>query len=251
MRAIVATKLPLPHLDGPRRGVPFDPARVLLVPQRLRQNDFLDRGFWTVSRLVGGVSKKEDFLGDLEWREPCCAAHQRLCPRLSPRPNPQLQLDALDTLGYDAIFREKMSGGRDDRPEFKRALAEVTEGDTFLFWKSDRFGRSAAHVLTVVKELRARGVKIVSLTESFDLETKEGRFMFAVLAAAAEYELELRAEVRPRASRPRAGFCQAKSGWAAPACSAPAERAALRDLVANGKSVTEAARTLKIGRSTA
>ena len=33
---------------------------------------------------------------------------------------------------------------------------------------------------------------VKSLTENFDLDTKEGRFMFAVLAAAAEYELELR-----------------------------------------------------------
>lgn len=63
-----------------------------------------------------------------------------------------------------------------------------------MFWKSDRWGRSAANVLTTVNELRDRGVKVVSLTENFDLETKEGRFMFAVLAAAAEYELELRAE---------------------------------------------------------
>ena len=64
-----------------------------------------------------------------------------------------------------------------------------------MFWKSDRWGRSAAHVLTTVGELRGRGVTVKSLTENFDLDTKEGRFMFAVLAAAAaEYELELRAE---------------------------------------------------------
>ncbi len=63
-----------------------------------------------------------------------------------------------------------------------------------MFWKSDRWGRSAAHVLTTINELRDRGVTVKSLTENFDLDTKEGRFMFAVLAAAAEYELELRAE---------------------------------------------------------
>ncbi|MEV2271995.1 oligopeptide/dipeptide ABC transporter ATP-binding protein [Nonomuraea africana] len=80
--------------------------------------------------------------------------------------NPQLQLDALNAHGYDVIFHEKISGGRDDRPEFKKALAAVEEGDTFLFWKSDRFGRSAAHVLTVVKDLRARGVKVVCLWPS-------------------------------------------------------------------------------------
>lgn len=48
-------------------------------------------------------------------------------------------------------------------------------------------------MLTIVTELRERGVKVISLTENFDLDSKEGRFMFAVLAAAAEYALELRA----------------------------------------------------------
>ena len=80
------------------------------------------------------------------------------------------------------------------RPEFTRALAALRPGDTLAFWKSDRWGRSAAHVLTTIGELRGRGVTVKSLTENFDLDTKEGRFMFAVLAAAAEYELELRAE---------------------------------------------------------
>ena len=36
-----------------------------------------------------------------------------------------------------------------------------------------------------------------------------------------------------------------------PTVTGPAELAALRDLIAGGKSVTEAARILKIGRSTA
>jgi len=67
-------------------------------------------------------------------------------------------------------------------------------GDTLKFWKSDRWGRSAADVLATVTELRDRGVQVVSLTENFDLATKEGRLMFGVLALAAEYELELRAE---------------------------------------------------------
>src|SRR5260370_2410183 len=54
-------------------------------------------------------------------------------------------------------------------------------------------GPWAAHVLTTIGEPRDRGVTVRSLTENFDLATKEGRFIFAVLAAAAEYELELRA----------------------------------------------------------
>ena len=109
--------------------------------------------------------------------------------------NPQLQLDALHAHGYDQLFAEKESGKHGvQRPEFSRALATLQAGDTLVFWKSDRWGRSAAHVLTTVSQLRDRGVTVRSLTENFDLDTKEGRFMFAVLAAAAEYELELRVE---------------------------------------------------------
>jgi len=109
--------------------------------------------------------------------------------------NPGLQLDALDTHGYDRLFAETESGKRGvQRPEFTAALSALQLGDTLVFWKSDRWGRSAAHVLTTIGELRDRGVKVKSLTENFDLDTKEGRFMFAVLAAATEYELELRAE---------------------------------------------------------
>ena len=78
-----------------------------------------------------------------------------------------------------------------ERPEFTAALSALQPGDTLVFWKSDRWGRSAAHVLTTIGELRDRSVSVKSLTENFDLDTKEGRFMFAVLAAA---ELELRAE---------------------------------------------------------
>jgi DNA invertase Pin-like site-specific DNA recombinase len=69
------------------------------------------------------------------------------------------------------------------RPEFRRVLVALQARDTLVFWKSDRWGRSAAHVVTTIGELRGRGVTVKSLTENFDLDTKEGRFMFAVLAA--------------------------------------------------------------------
>jgi DNA invertase Pin-like site-specific DNA recombinase len=172
--------------------------------------------------------------------------------------NPQLQLDALLEHGYDVLFEEAMSGRRGvDRPRWRACLSALEAGDTLVFWKSDRFGRSAAHVLTVVTELRERGVKVVSLTENFDLGTKEGRFMFAVLAAAAEYEAELRAERQTEgiaAARRREESGQmlpGKKRMGRPRAVGPAELRQLRQMVEGGISVTEAARTLKISRSTA
>lgn len=179
--------------------------------------------------------------------------------RISSRDqNPQLQLDAIEESGYDRLFAEKLSGKRGiDRPEWKQLLATAKAGDTVKFWKSDRWGRSAAHVLTTVNDLRDRGVKVVSLTENFDLETKEGRFMFAVLAAAAEYELELRAErqtegIAAAKRREAEGkMLPGKQRIGRPRVLGPAELGMLRRLVDEGISVTEAARRLKIGRSTA
>jgi DNA invertase Pin-like site-specific DNA recombinase len=126
-----------------------------------------------------------------------------------------------------------------------------------VFWKSDRWGRSAAHVLTTSNELRNHGVTVKSLTENFDLDTKEGRFMFAVLAAAAEYELELRAErqaggiAAARRRQAEGRMLPGKKHIGRPKMTGPAEIATLRRLVADGASVTQAARTLKISRSTA
>ena len=165
--------------------------------------------------------------------------------------NPELQVNALTAHGYDQMFAEKESGKRGvERPAFTKALATLQAGDTLVFWKSDRWGRSAAHVLTTINELRDHGVTVKSLTENFDLDTKEGRFMFAVLAAA-EYELELRAErqaegiAAARRRQAEGRMLPGKKHIGRPKVTGPAEITTLRRLVDDGTSVTQAARTLK------
>ena len=130
-----------------------------------------------------------------------------------------------------------------ERAAFTQALGTLQAGDTLVFWKSDRWGRSAAHVLTTINELRDRGVTVRSLTENFDLGTKEGRFMFAVLAVAAEYELELRAErqaegIAAARRRQADGRTCPKKNIGLPWATGAAELAALRQLTSDGTSVT-------------
>ncbi|WP_034090159.1 recombinase family protein [Streptacidiphilus albus] len=171
--------------------------------------------------------------------------------------NPQMQIDAITAHGYDLMLTEKMSGRVNERPEWQRCLSELREGDTFLCWKSDRFGRSAGHVLSVVEDLTKRGIKVISLTESFDVSTKEGKFMFSVLAAAAEYETAIRAErqaegIAAAKRRQESGqMLPDKKHMGRPRVIGPSEVETLRHLVESGKTVTEAARTLKISRSAA
>jgi DNA invertase Pin-like site-specific DNA recombinase len=146
---------------------------------------------------------------------------------------------AEDLAGYGTLVQEKESGKRGVlRPAWQELLPLPQPGDTLKLWKSDRWGRSAADVLATVNELRDCGVTVVSLTENFDLGTKEGRLMFGVLALAAEYELELRAE------RQADGIAAARRRQA--------EGRMLPGKKHIGRPpVTEAARILKIGRSTA
>ncbi len=64
-----------------------------------------------------------------------------------------------------------------------------------MVWKLDRLGRSLADLLGIVTELGSRGVGFRSLTEAMDTTTAQGRLLFSVFGALAEYE---RALIRER-----------------------------------------------------
>ena len=75
----------------------------------------------------------------MDGRRPPTGATIAYCRVSSRDQNPGLQLDALDTHGYDRLFAETESGKRGvQRPEFTAALSALQPGDTLVFWKSDR-----------------------------------------------------------------------------------------------------------------
>ncbi|EMB4689237.1 recombinase family protein [Citrobacter farmeri] len=119
--------------------------------------------------------------------------------------NTALQRDALKRSGCELIFEDKMSGKTADRPGLKRLLRTLSEGDTLVVWKLDRLGRSMRHLVTLIEELRQRGVNFRSLTDSIDTSTPMGRFFFHVMGALAEMERELIVE------RTRAGLEAARA----------------------------------------
>lgn len=97
-----------------------------------------------------------------------------------------------------------MSGKTSDRPGLKKVLRTLSEGDTLVVWKLDRLGRSMRHLVTLIEDLRGRGVNFRSLTDSIDTSTPMGRFFFHVMGALAEMERELIVE------RTRAGLAAAR-----------------------------------------
>jgi DNA invertase Pin-like site-specific DNA recombinase len=108
--------------------------------------------------------------------------------------NLEMQTEALRRAGVPegAIFTDKMTGSKRDRPGLEAALKAAQHPDTqFVVWKLDRLGRSLLGILETVNFIAARRVRLVSLTEGLDLGTPMGRMVLHIMASLAEYEREL------------------------------------------------------------
>ena len=121
-----------------------------------------------------------------------------------------LQRDALLAAGVDEerLYEDRASGRLDHRPGLDACLKALQPGNTFVVWKLDRLGRDLKHLVTTVDELRARGVGLRVLAGAgaeIDTSTANGRLIFGIFAALAEFERELIVE------RTRAGLAAARA----------------------------------------
>ena len=106
----------------------------------------------------------------------------------------EVQRQLMDEFGVDKVFAEKVSGTTQNRPRLQECLQYVREGDTLVITKLDRLARSVSHLHQIVDDLTSRGVGFKVLQQNIDTTTKEGRLMFSVLGALAQFENELRKE---------------------------------------------------------
>jgi len=98
------------------------------------------------------------------------------------------QIEALRVVGCDLIYEEKISGGKEDRPELLKMLEELKAGDCVVIQKLDRLGRSLSHLLKLIEGFNRDGIHFRSLTDNFDTTTSQGIFIFQIMAAVAELE---------------------------------------------------------------
>lgn len=100
-----------------------------------------------------------------------------------------------------------MQGDRDNRPQLIELLKQCRRRrfGAVVVWKFDRLGRSLRQLVTVLDELHALEVQLISYRESIDTGTPHGRAMFGMIGIFSEYELSLFSE------RTRAGMARARS----------------------------------------
>ncbi len=117
-----------------------------------------------------------------------------------------LQITELKSAGCEPIFTDKVSGAKSHRPGLDDCLRTLRVGDTLVVWRLDRLGRSMQHLVSVVTELKARGVGFRSLRDgAIDTTTASGELVFNIFAALAQFEAELIRE------RTRAGLAAARA----------------------------------------
>jgi DNA invertase Pin-like site-specific DNA recombinase len=102
-----------------------------------------------------------------------------------------LQCNALNEAGCTRIFTEQLSSAVADRPELTAAISYARAGDTLVVWKLDRLARSMKQLIDTVEDLRAREIGFRSLTEALDTTTAQGRLVFHMFGALAEFERSL------------------------------------------------------------
>ncbi|MFK8253482.1 recombinase family protein [Ancylobacter terrae] len=152
----------------------------------------------------------------------------------------------LQAAGCAKVFTEQASSVG-DRPVLTRALEYVREGDTLVVTKIDRLARSTINLWELVKELDGNGVSLRVLNlggEMVDTRSATGRLILNIFAGFAQFEREMMLE------RQKEGIAKAKAEGRylgrKPTARLKADDA--RRLHAEGKTPTEIAKALGIGR---
>jgi DNA invertase Pin-like site-specific DNA recombinase len=95
----------------------------------------------------------------------------------------------------ERVFNEHKSGVDANRPELKRCLDYLREGDTLVVTKIDRLARSTSDLYRIVSMLADKGVAFKVIEDpSIDTTSRTGKLIMGMLALIAEFENDIRHE---------------------------------------------------------
>jgi DNA invertase Pin-like site-specific DNA recombinase len=94
---------------------------------------------------------------------------------------------------YNIYKDEGISGIKTSRPALDLMLQDMRNKcfEAVIVWKFDRLGRSTAHLLQVLQELKNRKVRLIATSQNIDTFTPMGEFFFTILAGFSQMEREL------------------------------------------------------------
>ncbi len=158
-----------------------------------------------------------------------------------------MQEQAITARYPTAIVRsEKATGRKADkqtRPVLDLLLQMLAKGDQLVVWRLDRLGRSIEDLSGLVRRIEERGAALVVLDQNIDTRSVSGKAFLNMLGVFAEFEADLRKE------RQLAGIAKAKAEGKHLGRPATIKREKVQKLLSEGKTPTEVADELGIGRA--
>jgi DNA invertase Pin-like site-specific DNA recombinase len=133
--------------------------------------------------------------------------------------------------------------GRNGRPSFDRMLKDATarKFDMIAAWAVDRLGRSLQDLVHFLDDLRSLGIDLYLHQQRLDTSTPSGRALFQMLGVFAEFERSMISE------RVKAGLARTNKKLGRPGGRPHRKVKEVRRLRAQGYSIRQIARTLKMG----
>ena len=112
------------------------------------------------------------------------------------------QLAQLKGAGCEKLFREKLTGASADRPQLRKLITRLADGDVVIIPAVDRLSRDTTDLLVIAREMQKAGAGVRSLAEPLlDTTSDFAEIVFAILGVAAKLE---RRRILERTARGRA-----------------------------------------------
>lgn len=155
-----------------------------------------------------------------------------------------IQEAALKATGCDVVRSERKSGvttaGRD---ELATVLEFLRPGDALVVTRIDRLARSVGDLVGIVDAIGAKGATLRATEQPIDTSSAAGKAFLQMLGVFAEFEHAIRKE------RQMEGIAKAKAAGVYRGRKPSVDVAAIQRLHGEGKSHTEIARQLGVGRT--
>jgi len=159
-----------------------------------------------------------------------------------------LQRQRLTEAGCEMLFEEKISGARCHRPKLEELIDKLRKADVLVVTRLDRLARSTSELLRITELLSDKDAGLQSLAEPWaDTTSPAGRMVLTVFGGIAEFERTLilsRTDDGRRAAKARG------VAFGRPRKMRPDQQEVARDLIRDGKSVSEVARTFNVHPAT-
>ena len=94
------------------------------------------------------------------------------------------------------VYIDKISGTKSRRPQLNQLMMDAKKHlfDVVLVWKLDRLGRSLQHLIQVINNFNNYGIDFICTTQNINTTTSDGKLVFHIMGAMAEFESDLISE---------------------------------------------------------